>query len=197
MINNITSSVVNWLIKQGVVSCKDRSLFAYAAYCILFGFAPIFIILVLGTISGMVYEGLILITPFIAIRKFSGGYHLKSAKLCFVLSVITLSLALFFVKIITERKYYVALTYAVLISVLILYNYSPIDSDARKLSSNEKRIFQKIARTISIISFGVYLFLFHSQNSSCSALGMGIIISALLQIPYIIENRLLLRSTTQ
>lgn len=197
MINEISSNVANWLITQGIVSSDDYNLFSYAAYCLFLGLAPIFIIFVLGTIFGMLYEGILLITPFIAIRKFSGGYHLRSAKQCFVLSVITLSLALFCIKKITEGQYYVLLTNVVLISVLILFHFSPIDSESRQLSVNEKYTFQKIARIISIIAFVAYLLLLiHGKKTSCSALGMGIVISALLQTPCIVAKRFLITEKT-
>lgn len=189
MINRISSHTANWLVNQGIISTDDQSLFTYAMYCLFLGLSPVFIILSLGTVSGMLHEGILLIIPFMAIRKFSGGYHLKSAKWCFILSVITLSLALFCINKITEGQYYVFLTYAVLFSVLILYCFSPIDSDARKLSKKEKHVFQLIARIISTVIFLLYLlFLFYGLNSICSALGMGIIMSALLQIPCIIER---------
>ena len=39
----------------------------------------------------MVVEGLLMILPFMLIRKFSGGFHLKSSTVCLVSSTLLLS----------------------------------------------------------------------------------------------------------
>lgn len=192
MIESISANVANWLVKQGIISSGDCSLFAYATYSLLFGLAPVFIILVLGTAFGMLYEGFLLILPFFTLRKFAGGYHLKSVKLCLTTSVMILALALAVVKRITGCGNLSVLSSLVFIAVIILCRFSPIDSEARQLSQKENAVFRRIAQVLSIAAFGVYLLLlfFGSRKSTC-AFGMGCIIPASLQIPSIVEKRIL------
>ena len=91
MIRELTSGIAKWLEQEGAISGEDNGLFSYAVYSLLFGLLPIFIAVVLGLAFGMLREGLLMITPFMLIRKFSGGYHLDSPKLCVILSTALLA----------------------------------------------------------------------------------------------------------
>ena len=93
MIRELSSKIAKWLEQEGVISGKDNGLFSYAVYSLLFGLLPIFIVVVLGLAFRMVREGLLMITPFMLIRKFSGGDHLASPKLCVLLSSILIAIA--------------------------------------------------------------------------------------------------------
>jgi len=86
MISKAASTISEWLLSSGAISEKDRSLYEYAAYSFIFSLAPLVIVAIIGSILGMLAEGIILILPFMFIRKFSGGYHLKSSRICFVTS---------------------------------------------------------------------------------------------------------------
>ena len=87
MINIVSDAIAKWLEMEGAVSNEDRPLYAYAVYSFLFGLLPIGIMLLLGLCFGMIQEGLVLIIPFMMLRKFCGGFHLKSPGICFVTTV--------------------------------------------------------------------------------------------------------------
>lgn len=93
MIQELSSRVAKWLEQEEAISGKDNGLFSYAVYSLLFGLLPIFIVTILGLAFGMLREGLLMITPFMLIRKFSGGYHLNSLKMCITFSTVLLALA--------------------------------------------------------------------------------------------------------
>ena len=104
MIAKIAAAVSEWLVAQGAVTDKDKKLFAYAVYSFLFGMMPIFIIVILGLFFNMVLEGLLLITPFMLLRKFSGGYHLKSSIVCTITSTSLLLISLLAVRITSNHN---------------------------------------------------------------------------------------------
>lgn len=184
MIENIADPIVKWLEKSGAIAESEYRLHAYAIRSLLFGLAPVVIVVTLGMITDMIYEGLMMILPFMLIRKFSGGFHLTSPRLCFILSVVIIGCALSFLKYAIYRNLTNILTCLAIISLLILWFFSPIDSVARRLSVKEKKWFGRLARIISLSTFALYLSLIHyGFIESAYPMGMSIIISASLQTP--------------
>lgn len=191
MIRIISDAISRWLEVEGVVQSKERALFAYAVYSCLFGLLPIGIILALGLCMGMVQEGVVLIIPFMVLRKFSGGFHLKSSGLCLIVTVLMLAISMALVKIITCENKVSVLTLLVFVSVMGLCKFSPVENEARRLSQKERRTFKRVTRVLSIMLFGVYCLLYSLNIPQYMVpLGIGICIVFLLQIPCIIVETL-------
>lgn len=191
MITTIAAAVSDWLVAQGAVTDKDKSLFAYAVYSFLFGLMPVLIIVVLGLIFSMLTEGLLLITPFMLLRKFSGGYHLKSPLVCVISSISLLTLALLSVRLITTYSTVLILSTLVIFSSVVLFVLSPIDSEARRLTARETRVFRLIARVMtSVFLVAYFLFFLFGHTSIAAPIGVGMIVPAILQLPCIIQCRI-------
>ena len=183
MIKELSSSAAGWLEQEGAISGEDHTLFAYAAYSLLFGLMPIFIVMFLGIVFGMLREGLLMIIPFMLIRKFSGGYHLNSSRQCIILSCALLILALAIVKVLLYFDSAFFLTILVALSVLSLCHFSPVDNDARKLSEKERRQFRRIAQFLSASMFATYTLLRTVASTNyATPIGVGILLAAFLQI---------------
>lgn len=183
MIQELSSKVAKWLEQEGAISGEDNGLFSYAVYSLLFGLLPIFIVVILGLAFGMLREGLLMITPFMLIRKFSGGYHLNSSILCVVLSIALLALAMGFIKLIDQNGYIQLLTVFVLLSVVCLCTFSPVENDARKLTDKERQLFRIIACILAVIVVSVYLIMYATISVRyTAAFGIGILLAAILQI---------------
>lgn len=183
MIRELSSAVAEWMKQEGVISSEEKELFSYAMYSLLFGLLPFFIVAMLGIAFGMLREGLLMSVPFMLIRKFSGGYHLNSPKLCVICSTILLALAMRFIQVIVWGGYIKLLTMLVAFSVICLCIFSPVDSSFRKLTIKEKQIFRKVACIIAIISLIGYMVMCATiPNEYTVAFGVGIILAATLQI---------------
>lgn len=186
MIKALSAGVAEWLRKEDVVPPNDQALFSYAAYSFLFGMLPILLAFVLGLLLRMLQESLIMILPFMLIRKFSGGYHLNSPQKCIIFSSLLFSLALCGVKVFLAAKNTILLHPLVFLATLSLCVLSPIDNDARRLSESERRAFRRIARILSVGALTAYLTMQAPTLKSHSVpIGMGIILVAVLQLPYI------------
>ena len=183
MIKKVSSSAAGWLEHEGAISGEDLSLFAYAMYSLLFGLLPILVVTVLGIVFGMLRGGLLMVLPFMLIRKFSGGYHLDSSKQCFIFSSVLLTFALIAVKVILYFGSTFLLTILVVLSVLGLFCFSPVDNNARKLSPKERRQFRRIAQFLSACMLGTYILLRVAAPINYAApIGVGILLAAFLQI---------------
>ena len=184
MIHEVSSTLAEWLAKERAISENDRPLFAYAVYSLLFGLSPMLIAIILGLFFDMLCEGVIMIVPFIIIRKFSGGQHLKSSVMCLVISTCLLTIAFHVMQSIFKYGNVSVLSVIVLVSIISICIFSPIESPARKISPAQAKIFGLVARALSVV-FGCTYFLFAAIGNKNVAipLGVGITIPALLQLP--------------
>lgn len=82
MILNLSKLVSEWLVRCNVIDDTDKGLYEYATYSLLIMISTIMIAAILGLIMGKFVESLVLIIPFMTIRRYSGGYHAKSLRIC-------------------------------------------------------------------------------------------------------------------
>lgn len=184
MITKMSSAIAGWLLHAGAISDNDRELYEYAAYSFLFSLLPLILVILLGCVSGMLLEGVLMIVPFMLIRKFSGGFHLKSPGICLLSSTLLLSAFLFLIRLVVDKQPMIFFTFLVAASALQIFLCSPIDNDARKLNKKECLVFQKIARNMSTMFLVVYILLLLLGLLRLSVpVGAGILLTALLQVP--------------
>lgn len=186
LIKALSAGVAEWLRNEGVIPPKNQALFSYAVYCFVFGMLPILLAFVLGLLFRMLQESLIMILPFMLIRKFSGGYHLNNPKKCILFSSLLLSFSLWCVKIFLATNTAILLTSLVALSTLSLWVLSPIDNNERKLSECERRAFRRISRILSVVFLTAFLSMQATTLKSYSVpIGIGIVLVAVLQLPCI------------
>ena len=188
--NKIAEIICKWLIKTGGISADDRELYQYAIYSFLFEFAPLIIVLILGYIIKIPLEGILFIVPFLLIRKFSGGFHLQSATVCFCLSSIVLFLFLLFIKRMLYFQIAILFSCIVVLAAVCIIMFSPIDSEARQLSPKEKKVFRKVAIVLTIIILGSYaISSAFGWTHIAIPMGSGLILTALLQLPCLMNRK--------
>lgn len=163
---------------------KDIPLYCYSVYSLLFGTLPLTIAVILGIMFGMLKEGLLLIVPFMLIRKFSGGFHLTSSKHCFLVSIVILLIAFGVIKFFECWRKPILLSCIVLFASVHICQCSPIDNINRKLSQKEERVFKNMTQFLIVVTLTVYFTLLFSNYATLSvSVGIGILLVFSLQIP--------------
>ncbi len=186
MMEHCIGSIVTWLIRHDAVEDADRELYEYAVYSLLITLSPLFIIVVIGSFMGMVKESVLLILPFMTIRKFSGGFHAKHGWTCFIGSCAVLFLCVILASHITCN---VVLTAVVLGAVTSLCILSPIDSDNRRLSEEEKRRYKKVTCITAGIFAILYVLLYLAKlDTYAVCVAVGLVLPASLQLPCIMRK---------
>lgn len=186
--HTLSSKITLWLIRQKTISTEDQSLYEYATYCLLFSFSPLLLVICISVWTDMLKEGILITLPFMCIRKFSGGFHLKSSHICFISSCTLICFLLFLSTIINMgRNLYIA----VFCAVISLITFSPIDSTERQLNTKEKNIYKNIIIIITLIYTSTFILLdFFNMHNSAICIALGLILSALLQIPCLLQRAL-------
>ena len=184
MIKWIAAVTAKWLLRAGAISASDVELYEYGIYSFLFTLCPLGLVLVISLFLHMAAEGILLIIPFILIRKFCGGFHFQSSVLCGIVSTAVLTVFLLGVRLVLSTEAYNWWALLLFLAAIQISIFSPIDSEGRKLTQNEKRVFKRIAIALSIITHIVcaVLAVLHQMWAAVSV-GSGMILSAALQFP--------------
>lgn len=186
MISKCSEIITDWLEKKGEINHKDFDLYYYASYSLIITVLPVGLALVVGWTMGTPINSLLVILPFVLIRKYSGGYHAKNTGVCMFLSATILCVFTWISSHVVWSKWFIAM---VLASVLSLFIFSPIESINRELNDVEKRCYKKMTMCL----LGVLLLLILaldrlSKPRIAVCISTGIILSASLQVPCVVQN---------
>lgn len=192
MITRCAGKITTWMIKQDAVVPRDRELYEYAVYSLILTVSPLVLVMVIGGLMGMFTEGIVLIIPFMAIRKFSGGYHAKHSGVCLLTSCGVLFLCVCLASHITCSMGLCIATFGAAASLCV---WSPIDSENRRLMPDEKKRYKKTTCIIAALFAMVFVFLLAiNADTYAVCVAVGLLLSASLQLPCIL---LQLRKTGQ
>ena len=194
MIKRLAAVTAKWLLQAGAISASDVELYEYGIYSFLFTMCPLGLVLIISIFLNMVIEGILLIIPFILIRKFCGGFHFQSSVLCGIVSTLVLTAFLLGIRLVLNAEGYGWWCAALLLSMVQIIIFSPIDSEGRRLTQNEKKVFKKIVLVLSIITviLCAVLAAFHQMRAAVS-IGSGLILSAALQFPCLFQKKAAIR----
>lgn len=186
MIEKNTNFIINWLVNCNAIEEADKDIYCYAINSFFLSVCPMLLAIGFGILMRCVKQSIILIMPFLMIRKFSGGYHTKNLWSCLLCSCLLLPLCLtlsFYSK--CDWK----LGMITVLATVSLILFSPIEHSNRPLCRDEKGRYKKI----TAILVAVFLLLdavcfFRGYHTYAIDMSIGIILSASLQIPCIIKG---------
>lgn len=186
MIYKLSETIVDWLVKNKAIEKTERILYQYAIESIFLSLLTVMLALLIGLFFGNVIQSLVLITPFMFLRKFSGGYHAKNLKICIVGSSLLIFLSLV---LSTEIRCSQELALITILFSAILAFFSPIENENRILEKQEKKAY----KIITIVLVQAFLFLaattyLYGLADFTKSICIGIQLSAALQIPCILEK---------
>ena len=182
------SVIVNWLIKKGAVSAEDRELYEYALRSAVMLISPLLLSLVIATIMGVLLNGLILVIPFMTIRKYSGGFHSKRLATCIIESTILITIMIYLSKTLSVNVW---LYFTLLLASIELCTCSPIKSENKDISDEESKVYKRVVQIqviIYVLIASILILLNIKQMAVCVI--CGVILPSILQLPCIIKSRL-------
>lgn len=184
----MSEKIADWLIRQKAISADERELYIYAVHCLFSLLYPIVFASVVGAIFGMVMETIVMIIPFILVRKFAGGYHADSFGKCLIISsmviIVTIQIAM-----VVDNSYILNAIYVAGSMLLILF--SPIDSENKRLDIDDKKFCKKITVFIVLILFIIVeTFWLKGYRYYIKFIEIGLVLAELLQIVAIIIHLL-------
>lgn len=186
MIEKSTEAVARWLAACGAVREEDQELYSYAVYSLLLSVSPLLLAGLFGVCLGCVKQSILIVIPFMALRKFCGGYHAKNLRICLVCSSLLLLLCILFSLVTACDRKLLAVTMLAGVSLVIC---SPLDNENRVLSPDEKICYKKITAVFTAV-FLLAGALFYMKELPAYAVSIftGIILSAGMQMPVVLKR---------
>ena len=150
---------------------------------IFYGISPLIVFLTICIILKKILVGICIISPFISIRIYSGGYHASNYILCFILSLSSLLALMCISKCNISTT---SLILLIFISLFTLAKYSPVIHYNNQVTDKELFIYKKRAIIICIFWILIcFLLLILSKKELFTACSSSIILSALSILPCI------------
>lgn len=153
---------------------------------------PLGLAVMFGWIIGNIRQAIVMIIPFMMLRKFSGGFHSKTPLQCMAISSFLLFLC---IKIIFELScnWKLLIVTAIMGGSLIIF--SPVDSQKRRLEKQQKEQYRKVVCEF-VMFFLILIFILWKLNTQKYAvsIAVGIWLSAGLQIPCLIKQLTLVKN---
>lgn len=166
MILRVVDFILDRQLKNGMISGEDTSVYRYGYTLVLEVMINIIIAIIIGLISGELVSVALFMVMFIPLRSYCGGYHASKTWICIILSNIAVAGVVLAVKKFQLAVDYVPLLAAEVICTAVILLLAPIQSEAKKLSDNEKQVYKKYVRFILIIElvFAIIFFLIFRLN---------------------------------
>lgn len=184
MLEKIAQYFASLLINYKIVENNDINIYIYGLKNFFNHVMNFVIVVLIGIASRKLDIVLIFLGAFIPLRIFLGGLHLKRVCTCNILSNTLIVLAVLF----SHTRFNI--TYLYVISFIILFFTSPIESENKPIKKTDKLIFQKKARLFLGYSSLMYIILyingkFHYANTIFFAvfcLSFGILLEKIVRI---------------
>lgn len=183
---HLAGMITTWLIRQEAVREEERELYEYAVHSFFLAIAPFIYALIIGGMMGELKVSLTLVFPFAVIRKYSGGFHAKKEWTCMVCSCLLLFGCVWAAARMQSGTWFGVL---VLMGVIWLIAFSPVDSENRRLEPDERKQRKKEAAILALVFYFIYIaLLLFGKERYAVCVGVGILLTSGLQMPCILQK---------
>ena len=146
MFVNISEKITNRLIRDNVIDDCNREIYLFGVEQFLTTVLNIITTLVIGIVLGELWQSLLFVLLFMALRTYAGGYHASTPIGCYLLTSSIITIALSVLKYI-KINIFVCIGLLIISGVVILI-LSPVESKNKPLDNIEFIIYRKKAIAI-------------------------------------------------
>lgn len=181
-----TEVIAGWMVKEGAIEKTEIPVYSYAIESVLLSVIAVIMAIFIGEICGNILQGIVLLMPFMFLRKFCGGYHARKLKTCIVSSSLLLFL---FIKVSIVVHFGIGLAAITGLCMLTTVVFSPVENANRILEKEEKQNYHRVIICLELV-FLILIGLFYWMRLERLTVGMcmGIQLTAVLQFPCVLHK---------
>ena len=149
MFSSIAEKITMHLEANNAFKSEDRAIYRYGIQQGLSIMLNLSTTLLLGIVTGMIWESIIFLAAYMLLRRYAGGFHAKTPARCYIYSSAMVLFALLGIKYVFD---------SILISIcmfivgsLIIFLFSPIEDKNKPLDAAEQLVYQKRTRFYLIV----------------------------------------------
>lgn len=142
MINYICELTLEKLCSSNIIEEDQIEVYHYGLELLIATILKTLGFLIIAIVLNLVKEALIFTIFFSSLRIQAGGYHANTPFKCFVGTLILMFPGIILVGMIPMEKqlYYILIN--ILISILLVYLYAPVESENKPLTKEEVKIYR-------------------------------------------------------
>ena len=183
LISKLSERIAVGLKQSSIIQEDDVELYAYGFYILISKLLFLIIALILGVILNIVFESLVFYVSFSIIRAYAGGVHANKEWKCFLYTSVSIIMCALGIKIlinIEPTKIFVSM---LIISSIIIFVFSPLDTKEKPLSAEEKEKYGIITLVVLLIyMFAILVFMVIGIRQISYSIMTAITLEAILLI---------------
>lgn len=146
-IKKVAEYVAIYFQEKGIIEKGQEEIYSYGLEEIFIEMFNILSIFLIGLLFGKVIETLIFVIAFRILRSYTGGYHAKTPWRCYVLTMLTVIIALSIIRypIVVSRNVSIVLW---VLSGIAIFLWAPVEAENKPLDQLEIKIYGKKAKII-------------------------------------------------
>ena len=139
---SLTTKFVNKLINSNIIKKEDSEIYSYGFKEMLFITLNIITTLFIGLIFNKIFEIILFMITYSAIRVYVGGYHARTKSKCYIFSVLMLISVCYILKLDLLKSYLLIVILTIISSGMILY-LAPVEDENKPLDEIEIKVYTK------------------------------------------------------
>ena len=151
MISKLSEKAVDALLSHGDLPQEDRELYVYGFF-MLFSKSFFFLLtFIYGALLGNIMESIIFYIMFTVIRGYAGGVHASKESTCTICTSLSLLLFVAGMRLCKDLSLVIAPLLFLLFSATCIFIMSPLDTEAKRLTKEEKKEYGKKSNVFTIL----------------------------------------------
>lgn len=183
MVDGFIDKIVDVQVEKGTILEQDIKIYKYGYLLLYELFLNIVIAVVIGLVTNRLGELLIFLLLYVPLRSFCGGWHADKLWKCTIYSnlmLILLCVTLSY-EIIYSRPIIMVLIF--IIGIIFVGICAPVETQAKPISSKEKKVYKKRIILIQFIHcIGICLLLLFGKNKYIYVITYAYVMQSILLI---------------
>ena len=153
MINKLIQNIVEVLIESDVISEDRKDIYVYGLDLIVSGMISVIAVFFMGIMIGEFFYTVIYNIIMVAVRIYTGGYHASTRFKCLISYMFVFIISMILLKMGFIRSNGIVGIIGILLAIIIVIIYAPLENKNKILSENQKRNY----KIISLAEYGILI----------------------------------------
>jgi len=172
MLERIAVRITERQFRDGKISEIEKRIYQYGYILMMEVAINILISIIIGIVCHRLLEVILFLAMFVPLRSYAGGYHLKKTWHCIIATNAVVLAVVLSAGAVAQFMPIAVLIALDIISGAIICALSPIDTEAKPLDAEERRLFRQKAMKICVLELLVDVVLLTAGFKRVAVIGV-------------------------
>lgn len=155
MISKLSEKAVATLFANEEFNEGDRELYIYGFFMLFSHLFFLTLTIFYGFLFGIIFESIVFHVIFTVLRGYAGGVHASTEKVCTLSTSLSLLFCVALIRMLDAISTIFIPALMLISSMAIIFMLSPLDSNEKPLTEDEKSFYRKKSCIFSVLVFSV------------------------------------------